>query len=392
MKAVRVLLALVVVLAAGFLAFRGCRGVAKSEKEPAPVAPPAQGTDPAPFPTLLGDPPKDESPKPPRVETPPPVVPDVEPPAGTPVKDGAEVSLVVPYRTGTKNRYRVREAQLSRDRDTGAVQWWQFVWIVGAQVVKGDGTGPARIKFEIESFRFQTDSVEGPVDIDSGKLDDALLAKEKLGLGRTIRPLVSILRMPVELVIGAGDEITGVEGVDALSRTFLDAVDAIGSKYVKDAIDAPTAESITQKWSEALFPPLGGGTLKAGATRDLVLRTTYLERWSNFNAGKLRVTEDDPDVFRVEFKGKPEMEELNRPAKSPSALGVEKCRIVSSADAYAASWRFDRATGRLLWGRLSSKFRFDISRRNGVGANGAPIFEPRFTDIERRLEVELLDK
>lgn len=392
MKAARVFLILIAVLAAGFLAFRGIRGADTAPKPPSPAAPAPGEPDAAPFPTLLGDPPREEAPKPARVETPPPAEKDVEPPAGTPVKEGAEVSLVVPYRTGTKSRYRVRDAQLSVDRDTKVAQWWQFVWVVAAEVVKGDGTGPARVRFEIESFRFQTDSPAGPVDIDSGKLDDALLAKEELGLGRTIRPLVAILHMPVEFVIGAGGQITAVEGAEALNRTFLDAVDAVGSKYVKDAIDAPSAESLTQKWSEILFPPLGGGTLKGGATRDARFETTYYERWLNVNAGKLRATEDDPGVFRVEFRGKPEMEEMSRPARSPMSLSIEKCRIVSSADAYVGSWRFDRTTGRLVWGRVTSKFRFDLSRRNGVDANGAPIFDPRFTDIERRILVELLDK
>jgi hypothetical protein len=66
--------------------------------------------------------------------------------------------------------------------------------------------------------------------------------------------------------------------------------------------------------------------------------------------------------------------------------------VLSDADAYRASWRFDRKNGRLAWGNIHARYRFDVSRRAGVDEQGEPIYDPHFTWIERRIVVEPLDK
>jgi hypothetical protein len=304
------------------------------------------------------------------------------------VKDGAEVSLVVPYRAGTKSRYRVTDATFQADRAQNAVQAWRFQWDISTEVTAGDGSGPARVRFQIDSFEFDTtDPIGRPLKFRSADPDKKLLADKDFE--RSMKPMMSILGMPVEFAIGPGGDITAVEGVDALNRRFLDFVDALGAENSKDVADAPTAELLTQKWSEILFPPLGGGRLAAGSTRDAAFRTTYYDRWCAVTSGQVRVTNDDPDSFRVEFKGKPEIEELNRPAKNAQALGIAKVRVAASKDCVTAAWRFDRKTGRLVRGELHSKYRMDVSTPTPGQGTG---FTATYTDIERQIVTEYLDK
>jgi hypothetical protein len=385
MKALRVLLIAVAVAVAAFLAFRGVAGRVR-DAQPDPEPPPADPKDPSQFPTLVAPP----APATAAVakKDPEPLAAETDPAPGTPVKDGAEVSVVVPYRAGTKSRYRVNDSYLQKDRQENAVQSWRYVWDVSTEVVSGDGTGPARVRFKIDSFEFDTtDSIGRPVKMRSKEPDKKLLAD--IQYARSMKPRFAILGMPAEFVIGAGDDVTAVEGVGPMNRAFLDAVDALGAQYTRDVADAPTVELLTQKWSEILFPPLGGGTLKAGATRDASFRTTYYDRWCAVTSGKLRVTHDDPGSFRVEFRGKPVVEELNRPATNASALAVAKVQAVASDDCVVATWRFDRSSGRLVRGDLSAKFRMDVSIATPGQGNG---FAASFTDVERQIVTELLDK
>jgi hypothetical protein len=392
MKAARVALTLVAVAAAAYLAFRGA--TARPHLPPSPAEPPAPapGTPeeggPNVFPTLGGDEPPVQAAQPSGPKPEPSVAAEADPTPGTPVKDGAEVSVVVPYRTGTKSRYRVADAQLNKDRQNNAVQAWRFTWDVGTEVTSGDGAGPARVKFAIDSFEFDTTNPIGrPVKVRSKEPDKELLSDPQFA--RTMKPMFAILGMPAEFVIGKGGEIASIEGVEPLNRTFLDAVDTLGAQFSEDVGDAPTTESLREKWSEILFPPLGGGALKPGETRDVSFRTTYYDRWCAVTSGKLRVTHDDPDSFRVEFVGTPVIEELPRPAKNASAIAVAKVRIASSKDCVTAAWRFDRKTGRLVRGDLTAKYRVDVSIATPGQGQG---FEATYTDVERRIVTELLDK
>jgi hypothetical protein len=393
MKAIRVVLFVLVVAAAGFLAFRGIGG-AKTGPAPAPDATPvpAPGGDEKGKPAFPETGPE-RAPAAPPTQTPKAeaAAPDVvDPTPGTPVAAGASADVVVPYRTGTKSRYRVSDGQKAHDLSTDGVMWREFEWFVTTEVVQGDGTGPARIRLTLDDFTFKTQTPNFPVMFRAKEPMTALLENEEFA--RSLKPQMAILGVPVEFSIGAGGAVTGVEGVDGLSRKFLAAVEELGPKYMKDTPDAPTAESLTQTWTEFLFPPTGGGTLAAGATRDAKFHLVHFERWDCVSAGKFRLTHADEGGFRLEFKGKPDMEELSRAVKSQSAAGIEKMRVVSSADSYVGAWRFDRTAGRLVRGSVHAKYRIDVSRRTGAAQVGQPQFDARFTNVERRIVTELLDK
>jgi hypothetical protein len=395
MKAIRIVLFVLVVAGAGYFAFRAIRGDPPADAPP-PPPPPAQeppggGTpafpDTGPEKTAAGGNPESGNAAKPKAVLPTPDVGDPSP--GTPAAAGASAAVVVPYRAGTKSRYRVNDGLKLQDLASDAVQWWEFEWFVTTEVVQGDGTGPARVRLTVDDFTFKTETPNFPVLFRAKEPIPALLENEELA--RTLRPQMAVLGMPVEFAIGAGGEVTGVEGAEGLNRKFLEAVDEVGAKYVKDAIDAPSAESLTQRWSEILFPPVGGGTLKSGDARDAKFHLTYYERWDCVTAGRLRLTHADPDAFRVEFKGKPEMEELHRSAKSPAALALRKVQLVSSADSYVAAWRFDTKAGRLVRGSLAAKYRVDVSRGVITDSNGQSYPDAHFTNVERRIVTQLLD-
>lgn len=390
MQTVRILLTAAVVVGAGFLAFRGLQGPAKPP-EPAFQAPPlpAMGTlgTGGPLTGTVAPAPEDPKSAPPPPEPEPVVV-------GTPVAAGAVVDVHVPYRAGTKSRYRVEESQLLTDVDSGGQTWWRMIWGVSAEVGTGDGTGPARLRFQVDSFRFQTYAMGQRIDFDSEHPDKTLLDDASLNLARTLKPLLATLGVPVGLVIDASGAVQSVEGAEALTRKFVDEVDKLSAKAARMATDAPTAESVQQKWTEFLFPPLGGGTLSAGDAREIAFRTTFpdIERWGSLTNGKVRVTHDDPDAFRVEFKGRPVIEELNRPVRGEAAATIEKVRIDASADSTVASWRFDRKAGRLLESTLHAKYRIVLGRRAGVDERGQPVFSHPYTWVERSVRAVLLDK
>jgi hypothetical protein len=391
MKAIRIVLFVLVVAGAGILAFRGCGG---GKSDPAPIPPPAPAQDdngagkpafPDTGPAQPADPAKTAKAKP------APPAPDTSDPSpGTPAASGASADLVVPYRAGTKARYRISDGLKLHDQDTDGVVWREFEWFVTTEVVQGDGTGAARVRLTIDDFTFKTEAPNFPVMFQASKPMPALLENEEFA--RSLKPQMAILGMPVEFEIGPGGAVTGVEGADGLNRKFLEAVDEVGAKFVKDAIDAPTSESLTQTWTELLFPPIGGGKLAAGGTRDASFHLTYYERWDCVSAGKLRLTHANEGAFRVEFKGKPELQELHRPVKSPAAAQIKNARIVSSADSYVAAWRFDTKTGRLVRGSVHATYRFDISRGVIKDPNGEDIPDSNFTNVERSLVTELLDQ
>lgn len=390
MQAVRILLTVAVVVGAGFLAFRGLQGPAKPP-EPAFKAPPLpdMGTLGTGGPLIGTVSPVPQDPK----SAPPPPEPD---PVilGTPVAADAVIDVRVPYRTGTKSRYRVEESQLLTDQDTSAQTWWRMIWGVSAEVVQGDGTGPARLRFQVDSFRFHTYTMGQRIDFDSEHPDKTLLDDPALNLARTLKPLLATLAVPVGLVIDASGAVHSVEGAEALTRKFVEEVDKLSAKAARVATDAPSPESVQQKWTEFLFPPLGGGTLRSGEAREIAFRTTFpdLERWGSLTSGRVRVTHDDPDAFRVEFKGTPVIEELNRPVRGEAAAAVEKVRIDASADSTVASWRFDRKAGRLLESTLHSRYRIVVGRRAGVDERGQPIYSHPYTWVERSVRAVLLDK
>jgi len=395
MKALRAILSILVAGGLAYLLFRGIRGNPPAPPPVVPVVPadvPADGGPGAnPF-APFGDPTDPKAAENPATTAPPPATNNVDATlVGTPTTSASEVSLVVPYKKGVKCRYRVHDAELRKNRDTDEAWWGQWIWTVSTEVIQGDGSGAARIRFQIDSFRYQTEAPGRRIDVDSENPDRKLIDDPQFGLARGIKPFLAIRGMPVEFVIDAGGVVRAVDGVKEMNRKFLDVVSTFGAQEEQNADDAPTAENLIERWGECLFPALGGGKLKGDATRDASFRTTYADRWCSVASGRLRATHDDADAFRVEFKGAPKMEELLRPAVRPKFQNVEKAQVVTSADAYVLAWRFDRANGRLLAARKRANYRLDISSRAGVVA-GVQQFDPSHTNIDRQIDVELLDR
>jgi hypothetical protein len=390
MKALRVLVTVVIAGGLAYLLFRGMH-CAPPPTAPTPAVPtpaPDDGASPTPF-SPFGDPPNAKETAAPAAA--PPTAPDVDGTlGGTPTTSTSDVSLVIPYKTGTKCRYRVNDAELMKDRATNEVWWGRRIWTVSTEVMQGDGSGAARIRFQIDSFRYQTDAPGRRIDIDSENPDRRLLDDPKFDLARGIKPWLAVRGVPVEFVIDEHGVIRAVEGVKAMNRKFLDVVSTFGSQQEQDADDAPTAENMIEKWGERLFPTFGGGKLRGDATREASFDTTYVDRWRSVASGKLRATNDDPDAFRVEFKGAPTIQELNRPAVHPKFVSVEKAKVQSSADAYVLAWRIDRAKGRLLASRKRANYTLVVGYRSEV-VNGEQQYVHPWLDLELWSDVELIE-
>jgi hypothetical protein len=309
-----------------------------------------------------------------------------KPPPGTPVEAGASVAAGVPYRTGTKSRYLVSDGRLIHDLESQARDWSNTVWTVATEVMEGDGSGAARIKLTVESFRFQTQMGARRVDFDSAKPDKELLADEQLG--PILKPLVAICGIEVEFRVDSEGRISGVEGIDPMRRKYLDAVDTFGARAAAEA-EAPDVDRFVEKWAECLFPPVTGGTYAPGATRRATFRTTYFERWAAASTGVVRATHDDQSIFRLEFKAKPQIEELSREARGAIGRSIVKAQVVSSEDSYVASWRFDREKGRLVDSEIEAKYRLDWVVPMGTGKTGNE-YERHWWNLERLMTVELL--
>jgi hypothetical protein len=393
MSSVRVVLVLVAIGVAALVAFLAFRG--EPAKTPDASPPPAKGTaapwnpfqTPAP---TAGENGADEK-KP--AEVPPEPAPETTP-GGTPVTSGAAVDVVVPYREGTKSRYRVREAVLLVDRVSGNRQFVIWTSTVATTVVRGDGTGAARVRVAPESFRFGTD-LPARIEFDSEHPDQDVLGNPMFA--RALRPALATVGMPFEFEIQATGAARSVDGVSQVARRYEEELDKIGARVAREAADVPTTESLLERWSEILFPPVGGGTMSSADERSIAFLHTQNERWRESAHGKLRVVRNDPDAFAVEFVGRQdEVEELNQPARDPANALIVKARVVASDASFRAWWRFDRKAGRLLQSWLHDKHRYDVSRRVGTDVptppGVAPGFQPQYIDVEREISVELLEK
>jgi hypothetical protein len=389
MKALRAILIVLAFAVAAYLAFRGMRTEpAKPAEPPAPAERDPNATSPFDVFGTPSEPPAAGQAAP----AAPPAAPNVDVTlVGTPASPAAEISLVVPYRTGTKCRYRVMDAELRKNRDTEEVWWGRYVWTVSTEVVKGDGSGAARIRFQIDSFKYHTDAPGRRIEVDSEHPDRKLIDDPAFGLARGMKPWLAVCGMPVEFVLDEGGVVRRIEGLESLNRKYLDVVSTFGAQQVQDADDAPTLENMIEKWGQCLFPPLGGGKLKGSASRDAEFRTTYVDSWCAVSTGKLRATHDDRDAFRAEFKGTPAMVEVTKSFVRPKFAAVEKAKVITSADSFVAAWRFDRAAGRLLASRTTWKYCLVVASRAGADEMGRPQYDHPYIDLERRIDVELLD-
>ena len=311
---------------------------------------------------------------------------------GTPVRDGALVSVAVPYRQGTKSRYRIDETEVGVDVETEGQQLVRWITEVVVEVVEGDGSGGARVHLTIDAFRFQTTlPPEGtPAEFDSRHPDRKLL--ENPDIARAVSPQMALLGQPIELRIGPAGAPVAIEGVESWARLYAEALDHMGARVAAEADDVPRPERELARWSELLFPPTGGGAMKAGERRDATFeRHVFVGRWILSTAGRIEVTHDDPDAFRVEFRGTPQIGESGRGPQTPAAAGIAKMRVVSSADSSRGSWRFGREPGRLLSAEIEAAFRLDTSFFGPPGPGGAATYTPKYVQVRREVVVDLLE-
>lgn len=317
-------------------------------------------------------------------------------PVGELLEDGTEVSLVVPYRKGTESRYRVTTVLRSEDRRSGNSGGKRVIYEASVGVTEGDGSGPARVKLVPEAFDMTmllgTDPAGNTVGwrFDSRSPDERLLASDPQ-IAAAIKPELATLGRPVEIRIDARGRAVGVEGADDWRDRFLAEIERVDPKFASEAANAPTAELVAETWGNHLFPALGGGTLKAGDVRKLVVREDSFSKGSVLHVLRAKVTHAGPDVLRVEAVGTPEWEPRMGAARNSYESAIVKCHVQASTDSSRFVWHIDTANGRLLEAFHQVDYQHWVSFGEEGGRRGEPIAAPTFTRIERWESVVLIE-
>jgi hypothetical protein len=313
-----------------------------------------------------------------------PLMPTALPDTGTPVPPGTEVAVHVPWKRGERNRFRyeIEDLTLARDRESGNTDPSWIVWRVLLEVVDGDGSGAARLRLTVESLRIRGFQANGlPFDVDSRIPDNGLL--DDPNLARRVRPAIALLNVPLEFRLDASGNVVDVDGEDEWRERFLTEVQRIQKGAVNDAPDAPTREGLIDLWSEFLFPRTGGGKLVAGTPRDWQRRQPYVTSWAIVWKGKVDVTRDDPDAFRVDVRATPSAEPTGVAPTTDFAAGIVAMRASTLGDGYRAAYRFGRSPGALVEAQIDATYMFATSRKAG-GGPGQPQYAPRYTEMLRR--------
>ncbi len=308
---------------------------------------------------------------------------------GPPLPDGTPVDLAVKRVPGTVTRYRITNAIAQRDRqnDQSVGQRWIFEVTTTVSGVEEDGS--SRVRLEVDAIRIQALYPDGlQIDFDSRRPDDEALADPRRAI--TIKPLIAVIGIPVEFGLAPNGGCTTIEGLDAWHDAWAETVEALDPGASRKNISPYTAETTLFEWSEYLFPPILGGTLVSGGTRDVqILRDTLQSAYVEFR-GPLRVTHDDGDVFRLELVTTPGVMMREGGARSAQEAAVARVHVQSDADAYYAAWRFQREPGRLLDAEIDTKYQMWVAWRMGQDAGGEQAYQRVFLDIERGTRVELL--
>jgi hypothetical protein len=308
---------------------------------------------------------------------------------GPPLEDGTPVEATLRRVEGTVTRYRVTNAVAQRDRSTGAStgQRWTFEVTTKVTGIADDGT--ARVRMQVDALRLQVLAADGlNVDFDSRDPDDALLNDPRRAM--SVKPLLAIIGVPVEFVLGKHGGCTDIEGLDAWHEAWVEAVEALDPGSSRKAVPPYTRDTVLHEWSEVLFPPILGGTLTVGEPRDVqILRDTLQDAYVEFR-GPLEATHDDGEVFRVRLLTKAEMMPRQGPARSPQEAAVAGVRVLSSADSYDAAWRFEREPGRLVDAEIDTEYQIHVSWHVGKDGEGEDSYQRVFLDVERMTRVELL--
>lgn len=311
-------------------------------------------------------------------------------PVGDPVADGQEVSLVIPYRAGTKSRYRISTLTRTQDRRTKAAGARRVIYDTAIEVTKGDGSGPAVIRLANEAFDISAITGADPAGnsigwrFDSRDPDERLL-KSRPEIEANLKAELVNLDQPLAFTIGAHGGPESVDGVKGWRDRFLTELERVNPKFVTEAPHTPEPELLEDTWGMHLFPRLGGKTLEGGKTRKLLIREDTFYKGYVVHELDARVTHANEDVFTVEAVGKPGWLPRMGAARGTAEGGVHKGHVQASANSSRFMWVVDRKAGRLLAGYYSVKFQLWISWRQGKDD-----FGQLFTDLERIERVELL--
>lgn len=314
-----------------------------------------------------------------------PVLPTELAPVGTEVAPGAEVSVVVPWKRGDVNRfhYDITDLTIYRDRDSGQRNPTQYEWHVLLEVADGDGTGAARLRLTAESlhvYGFQPSGLPFDVNSRDGTTSPFFEIPE---VARQVKPVFALLGQPLEFVLDRTGNVADLRGLDAWRDRFTDQVRELEKGGIGEPADLPTRAQVTDMWSEYLFPRIGGGTLKGGATRPWTRVVPEAPPWCIVWTGTVAVTRDDPDAFRVDVFAAPEAKNLGG-AASGAGVGIAKVRAIGTEKSYHAAYRFGRAPGALLEAQIDASYQLWVSRP-AAGAPGSPTYSPTFNEVLRRV-------
>lgn len=306
---------------------------------------------------------------------------------GPPLADGTPVDVAVRFEAGTVTRYRITDASAQRDRQSGLSTGQRVIQEVTTRVTSAGDAGSARVRLTVDAVRIQAIQVDGlPIDFDSRDPDDATLENPVAAMA--IKPYLVPLGHPLEFELGAHGGCVEIDGIDAWNDAWVECVEALQPGSSRQLVPPYTRETVLQVWSEVLFPPILGGTLKAGEERDVqILRDTLQNAYIEFR-GPLRVTHDDGAVFRLRLLTKPGVIPRQGAARSPQEAAVARVHVQSDADAYDAAWRFERAPGRLLDAEIDTKYQVWCSWLVGRNQQGEDAYQPVFLDVERSTRVE----
>jgi len=379
MKAARILALLVAAALAAFLVWSATRP--EDGETPGPGTPsgvpawsiegpgsPVQGTT-----ATNGGPRRGVDPPPP----PPPVLP-----AGTPVAPGQEVALDLPWKPGTgPQRFEIVDTQIERDKASGARNEFQHTQRVTVEVLDRADDGALRIRLTVDSLRHQVLLPDGRSwDFDS-IVGDAGGLLEDPDFGPGMKATLPLLGKPLEFRLDATGRVVDADGVEAWRAAFLDAAEGL-HRSIRAA--APTTSLVIGTWTEYLFPPLGGGKLRAGTPRPFQLRKPLLPPWEMSWKGTLDATHDDADAFRVEATAAPVVER-GPGADSDVSAGIAKIQAVHGKDAYRAAWRYARnGVPGLLEAQIDAKFEVWVSRGGAPDAKGEVQYSPTYGEVVRR--------
>jgi hypothetical protein len=389
-KIIRIALVLAVLGGAGLFVYGAFRDRTPGEE---PDAPPVESDDPTD--TVDWDPNAGEGEAPPKA-APGSVASVISEPVdrravGPELPAGTEVPVAVPYRPGTRSRYRVMNVQRITDRNTRGTAAQRWFMDVTTEVVSAAEDNPARVKLTVDSVRIQSILPNGvEFDFDSLHPDERLLADDLVGLA--VRPIMATLGLPIEFAVGAAGAPEEVHGTKRWSNGFFDVAMGISPSVAREMIDPYAEATVIEEWTEMLFPPVGGGTMTVGKTRPMDLRRdTFQQSFVRFQ-GDLRATHDDGERFRVTMLTKPSLLTRTGASRNKVEAAVVKSRVIASDDSYHAAWEFDRKAGRLVHAEIDAAYQLHVSYLGGQDPTGQEQYIPRFLDIERKTRVDLVDE